>query len=176
MCVCGHNILFAKKQRHFDPTRTIIAYISVVLILYILNIIRITLIILVGEYISESLAIDLFHEYLSAIFLMTVFLIFLHKIIPPRPALVPIDTSGDVPSRLEGLSLQNVTARVLVNGKKKTEAFGEMIFTHFGLSGPIILTLSRTVVDELHKKNRVEITIDLKPALDEQKGSSRQDT
>jgi len=48
-----------------------------------------------------------------------------------------------------------------------------MIFTHFGLSGPIILTLSRIIVSELHKNNKVEITIDLKPALDEQKLDNR---
>ena len=48
-----------------------------------------------------------------------------------------------------------------------------MIFTHFGLSGPIILTLSRMVVDELHLKNKVEVSIDLKPALDEQKLDKR---
>ena len=53
------------------------------------------------------------------------------------------------------------------------EDFGEMIFTHFGLSGPIILTLSRIVVEELHKKNQVEVTIDLKPALDDQKLDNR---
>ena len=48
-----------------------------------------------------------------------------------------------------------------------------MIFTHFGLSGPIILTLSRIVVDALHQKNKVEVSIDLKPALDEQKLDAR---
>ncbi len=48
-----------------------------------------------------------------------------------------------------------------------------MIFTHFGLSGPIILTLSRMVVDELFLKNKVEVSIDLKPALDEQKLDKR---
>jgi hypothetical protein len=62
---------------------------------------------------------------------------------------------------------------VWVNGKKAGEDFGEMIFTHFGLSGPIILTLSRIVVDELHNGNKVEITIDLKPALDDQKLDNR---
>ncbi|MCH8278513.1 MAG: NAD(P)/FAD-dependent oxidoreductase, partial [Proteobacteria bacterium] len=59
------------------------------------------------------------------------------------------------------------------NDKKRCEDFGEMIFTHFGLSGPIILTLSRIVVDGLDKNNKVEITIDLKPALDEQKLDKR---
>ena len=56
---------------------------------------------------------------------------------------------------------------------KKADDFGEMIFTHFGLSGPIILTLSRLAVEELQNKNRVEVAIDLKPALDEQKLDNR---
>jgi len=69
--------------------------------------------------------------------------------------------------------LKNVLAVVWVNGRKLNEAFGEMLFTHFGLSGPIILTLSRSVVDALIQNNKVEITIDLKPALDEQKLDKR---
>ncbi len=60
-----------------------------------------------------------------------------------------------------------------VNSKKVAEKFGVMRFTHFGLSGPIILTLSKTIVDVLHKENKVELTIDLKPALDEQKLDKR---
>ncbi len=96
-----------------------------------------------------------------------------HTIEKLRPALVPLETAGDVAQKLQGLNLKNVKAVVWVNGKKEAEDFGEMIFTHFGLSGPIILTLSRTVVDALQKKNRVEIGIDLKPALDEQKLDKR---
>lgn len=92
-----------------------------------------------------------------------------HTIERVRPALVPIETEGEIAQQLQGLTLKNVRVTVWVNDKKKGEDFGEMIFTHFGLSGPIILTLSRIVVDELHKNNKVEITIDLKPALDEQK-------
>ncbi|NOZ46077.1 MAG: NAD(P)/FAD-dependent oxidoreductase [Chlorobi bacterium] len=92
-----------------------------------------------------------------------------HTIENVRPALVPLNTEGELAQSLQGLNLRNVKAMVWVNGKKTGEDFGEMIFTHFGLSGPIILTLSRIVVDELHRKNKVEITIDLKPALDEQK-------
>ncbi len=92
-----------------------------------------------------------------------------HTIEKVRPALVPLITEGDVAQKLQGLNLKNVKAVVWTNGKKAGEEFGEMLFTHFGLSGPIILTLSRMVVDELHKKNKVEITVDLKPALDEQK-------
>ncbi|MEA3479200.1 MAG: NAD(P)/FAD-dependent oxidoreductase, partial [Bacteroidota bacterium] len=96
-----------------------------------------------------------------------------HSIEKVRPALVPLETGGDVAQKLQGLNLKNVKAVVWVNDKKRGEDFGEMIFTHFGLSGPIILTLSRIVVDELHKKNKVEVTVDLKPALDEQKLDKR---
>lgn len=96
-----------------------------------------------------------------------------HKIEKPIPALVPVETKGSVAQKLQGLNLKNVTAVVWVNGKKAGEAFGEMLFTHFGLSGPIILTLSRIMVAELQKNNKVEITIDLKPALDEQKLDKR---
>ncbi|MFW6277173.1 MAG: NAD(P)/FAD-dependent oxidoreductase [Prolixibacteraceae bacterium] len=96
-----------------------------------------------------------------------------HSVTPARPALVPLETEGDAAQKLQGLNLKNVKAIVWVNGKKAGEAFGEMLFTHFGLSGPIILTLSRIVVDELQKKNKVDVTIDLKPALDEQKLDNR---
>lgn len=96
-----------------------------------------------------------------------------HSIQKVRPALVPLITAGGLAQKLQGLNLKNVKAAVWVNDKKLGEDFGEMIFTHFGLSGPIILTLSRIVVDELHKKSKVEISIDLKPALDEQKLDKR---
>ncbi len=92
-----------------------------------------------------------------------------HTIEKVRPALVPLETGGDVAQKLQGLTLKNVRAVVWVNERKMGDEFGEMIFTHFGLSGPIILSLSRIVVDALHKKSKVEVTIDLKPALDEQK-------
>ena len=92
-----------------------------------------------------------------------------HLIERLRPSLVPLETEGKVARQLQGLTLKNVRATVWVNDKKRAEDFGEMIFTHFGLSGPIILTLSRIVVDELHLQNKVEISIDLKTALDEQK-------
>ena len=91
-----------------------------------------------------------------------------HKIIPVRPALVPLETAGDTAPRLQGLSLRNVNIRVLVNGKKRAEAFGEMLFTHFGLSGPIILSLSGLIVDALRDNDKVVVSIDLKPALNQQ--------
>lgn len=96
-----------------------------------------------------------------------------HTIVPVRPSLVPLETEGNVAQQLQGLNLKNVRATVWVNDKKSGEDFGEMLFTHFGLSGPIILTLSRTVVDALHQKSKVEVSIDLKPALDEQKLDAR---
>ncbi len=96
-----------------------------------------------------------------------------HTIVPIRPALVPLETAGDTALRLQGLSLRNVAVRVWVDGKKRLEAFGEMLFTHFGVSGPIILSLSGEVVDALGRGESVTLSIDLKPALDERKLDAR---
>lgn len=96
-----------------------------------------------------------------------------HTIVPIRPALVPLVTTRNTAQRLQGLSLKNVKASILVDGKKQVEEFGEMLFTHFGLSGPIILTLSGKVVTALEQKAKVEIALDLKPALDYQKLDAR---
>ncbi len=96
-----------------------------------------------------------------------------HTIEKPIPALVPIETLGGMAQKLQGLNLRNVKAVVWINGKKAGENFGEMLFTHFGLSGPIILTLSRIVVKALMNKEKIEITVDLKPALDEKKLDNR---
>lgn len=89
-----------------------------------------------------------------------------HTIVPVRPALVPLETAGDIASRLQGLSLRNVSISVWLDGKKREEMFGEMLFTHFGLSGPVILTLSGRIVDALQAGQQVDLSIDLKPALD----------
>jgi len=96
-----------------------------------------------------------------------------HSVERIRQALVPLEIKDDEAKQLQGLALKNVKAAVWVNGKKQEEAFGEMLFTHFGLSGPIILTLSRAVVDEIHNGNSVSVSIDLKPALDEKKLDNR---
>jgi len=96
-----------------------------------------------------------------------------HTIVPIRPALVPLETAGDIAPRLQGLSLRTVAVRLWVNGKKQAEAFGEMLFTHFGVSGPIILALSRQVVDALRLGQRVTLSIDLKLALDERRLDAR---
>jgi len=96
-----------------------------------------------------------------------------HKIIPIRPALVPLTTRGDTAQRLQGLSLRNVGVSVWSDGRKTTQGFGEMLFTHFGISGPAILTLSKQVVDALESKMKVQISIDLKPGLNEAKLDAR---
>ena len=92
-----------------------------------------------------------------------------HTVIPARPALVPLVTRGGTAKKLQGLSLKNVMVTVFVNSKKTGEEFGEMLFTHYGLSGPIILTLSGAVVDALEAGRKVTAAIDLKPALDDKK-------
>jgi len=96
-----------------------------------------------------------------------------HKIINIRPALIPLETAGNTARQLQGLSLKNVSASLWKDGKKQAEEFGEMLFAHFGLTGPIILTLSGQAVDALDQKSIVEISIDLKPALDYQKLDAR---
>ena len=89
-----------------------------------------------------------------------------HTVTSVMPALVPIETKGDTAKKLQGLSLRNVKAKLLVNNKKVDERFGEMLFTDFGVSGPIILSLSGNVVKLLQEKQKVVLSIDLKPALD----------
>jgi predicted Rossmann fold flavoprotein len=96
-----------------------------------------------------------------------------HRIIPLRPALVPIKTKGPTAKELQGLALRNVRTTILVDGVQARDAFGEMMFTHFGLSGPIILTMSGYIVDLLRDGKKVAVSIDLKPALDEGKLDAR---
>lgn len=88
-----------------------------------------------------------------------------HKLINPTPALVPIKTRESWLKNLQGLSLKNVRINVIQDGKKADSRFGEMLFTHFGLSGPIILDVSKNI-RELLNKGEVTIELDLKPALD----------
>lgn len=96
-----------------------------------------------------------------------------HSIVPVRPALVPLETKGGNVSDLTGLNLRNINVRMYVNSRKKAEAFGELVFADFGLTGPVILSLSGDAVDALRKGDTVELSIDLKPALDEKKLDAR---
>ena len=88
-----------------------------------------------------------------------------HKVIRAVPALVPVETKDAWPKNLQGLSLKNVQLNLWQNNKKEDSRFGELLFTHFGLSGPIVLDISKKI-GELLSKGEVIIEIDLKPALD----------
>ena len=94
-----------------------------------------------------------------------------HPIGEPRPSLVPLEEAGDTCARMQGLSLKNVTL-TLKNQKKKAvfQEQGEMLFTHFGLSGPLVLSAS---AHANWAKDTYTAVIDLKPALDEEKLEAR---
>jgi predicted Rossmann fold flavoprotein len=87
-----------------------------------------------------------------------------HTIIEPMPALVPLKTEEAWVKEAQGLSLKNVEIKLMQNDKKQDSRFGEMLFTHFGLSGPIVLDISKKA-GELKAQGEVVISIDLKPAL-----------
>ena len=95
-----------------------------------------------------------------------------HTVVPPRPSLVPLETEEDFCREMQGLSLKNVTLKIK-NSKKKTvyEEQGEMLFTHFGISGPLVLSASACMRD--FDRETYTAHIDLKPALDEQKLDAR---
>ena len=106
-----------------------------------------------------------------------------HTIVKIRPSLVPLtvyDNSLKLCKNMQGLSLKNVSIKFMDLEKNKIiyEDFGEMLFTHFGVSGPIILSASAHLlryknIDELLKNKKIELNIDLKPALTEKKLDER---
>ena len=89
-----------------------------------------------------------------------------HTITPLQGSLVPLKEQGNLCARMQGLSLRNVSLTVFENDKKIYTDFGEMLFTHFGVSGPLVLSASAHMRRFDKKQYRLEI--DLKPALDEQ--------
>ena len=95
-----------------------------------------------------------------------------HTIVPPRGSLVPLVCAGEDCPAMQGLSLRNVAVTVY-NGKKKAvfRDFGELLFTHFGVSGPLVLSASAHL--RRWEGEHYTIEIDLKPALDEQKLDAR---
>ncbi len=95
-----------------------------------------------------------------------------HTIVEPRASLVPLVSDDPDCGEMQGLALKNVELRIK-NGKNKVvfQEFGEMLFTHFGLSGPLILSASAHIRD--WGKDSYRACIDLKPALDEQKLEAR---
>ncbi len=88
-----------------------------------------------------------------------------HEVTPLLPSLVPLELEEEWVSELQGLSLRNVRVALMADEKKVTDLFGEMLFTHYGASGPVVLSLSRDVARLLAKGSFVELMIDLKPAL-----------
>lgn len=87
-----------------------------------------------------------------------------HTIVMPRPSLVPLETKEEWPAKLSGLALKNVEIIAKADDRVIDKAFGEMLFTHFGVSGPIILSLSHAVIQVLGQAE-VRLYINLKPAL-----------
>lgn len=101
-----------------------------------------------------------------------------HTIIPPKGSLVPLETIEDDIKMMQGVSLKNVGIKLLDDKKEIYEDFGEMLFTHFGVSGPTILSGSAHLlrVKEVEKKikeRKIVLKIDLKPALSLEKLESR---
>ncbi len=98
-----------------------------------------------------------------------------HHIISPRPGLVPLVAKEEWVKKLQGLSLKNVQASAYRrDGSRINQDFGEMLFTHYGVSGPIILSLSRDIGEVLYRRQgTIRLCIDLKPALSEEKLDER---
>lgn len=103
-----------------------------------------------------------------------------HTIIDVKPSLVPLEVKEKECKQMQGLSLKNVSIKIINNENKKIiyQDFGEMIFTHYGISGPIILSGSAHLlrvknIEELLKENKIKIEIDLKPALTLEKLDAR---
>ena len=91
-----------------------------------------------------------------------------HTVIPAEGSLVPLETEGTDCPEMQGLSLRNVAVKLLdIKGKVRYKDFGELLFTHFGVSGPTVLSASA------HMKGPCSLRIDLKPALDEGKLNDR---
>lgn len=95
-----------------------------------------------------------------------------HRIVPARASLVPLVSDDDMCKRLQGVSLRNVAIEIYDKTSYSTvyKDFGEMLFTHFGVSGPVILSASSHMKDE---RDRYELTIDLKPALSHEQLDAR---
>lgn len=103
-----------------------------------------------------------------------------HTIVDIKPSLVPLEVKEKECKQMQGLSLKNVSIKILNDENKKIiyQDFGEMVFTHYGISGPIILSGSAHLlrvknIEELLKRDKIKIEIDLKPALTVEKLDSR---
>ena len=88
-----------------------------------------------------------------------------HGIVPLRPGLTALESDEPFIKELQGLTLQNITIAVAADGKKSAAEKGELLFTHFGVSGPKLLVMSGAAVDALDSGLRVELSVNLKPEL-----------
>lgn len=95
-----------------------------------------------------------------------------HRVTELYPSLVPMEVKEWYAKELQGLSLRNVTATIFDGKKKLYEEFGEMLFTHYGVSGPVIISASSVVGKKLEEKE-LTLKIDLKPALTEEQLDQR---
>ena len=95
-----------------------------------------------------------------------------HRVRKPEPNLVPLEIEEEFVAQLRGLSLKNVELSAFVSGRRIARQFGEMLFTHFGLSGPIVLTMSREIVKML-PQHTVTLSINFKPALNREQLEQR---
>lgn len=95
-----------------------------------------------------------------------------HTVTEIRPALVPVETKEAYVRELQGLSLRNVEVSIFDGKKELYREFGEMLFTHYGVSGPLILTASSFIGKKLEQKP-LRLLIDLKPALSEEQLDAR---
>ncbi len=96
-----------------------------------------------------------------------------HTITDLNPSLVPLHTKESFVKELMGLSLKNVKVSVTCGQKQIYEDFGELLFTHFGVSGPVILSASSYIIPYLKRKEPITLSIDLKPALTEEQLDAR---
>lgn len=95
-----------------------------------------------------------------------------HTVTELSPSLVPLTTADDWAQQMQGLSLRNVEVTICDGKKELYREFGEMMFTHFGVTGPLILTAS-CVVQKRLKEHPLQLFIDLKPALSEEQLDAR---
>lgn len=95
-----------------------------------------------------------------------------HQVTDLSPSLVPLETEEEYPAQMQGLSLRNIEVTIADGKKELYRDFGEMMFTHFGVTGPLILSAS-TVIQKRLKEHPLQLKIDLKPALDEQQLDAR---
>lgn len=96
-----------------------------------------------------------------------------HHIVPLRSGLVPLETRQQYPKILKGLTLKNIRLKFTDGQKEITSEIGELLFTNFGISGALVLTLSGQAVDWLNENKHIYIEIDLKPALSKEQLNSR---